>query len=136
MRESYSCLCSTTLSGQRKAIQKFVCIMLKKWQRLRPNSSQDTGASWGPRQKIRDGTKNPTNLQDSWILSHYWWLTYSSVTLPTRSFQRQNRHRLDSDGEDEEMTVSNAPSTTKSFSSKPFWQAIYFAFTIESANDM
>ena len=41
MRGSYSCLCSTTLNGQRKEIPKLVCTMPKKWQHLRPNSSQD-----------------------------------------------------------------------------------------------
>ena len=54
---SSSCLCSTTLDGQRKARQKLVCTMPQKWQHLRPISSQDTGASWGPRQKIRGGTE-------------------------------------------------------------------------------
>ena len=45
----------------RKAIHRLVCIMPKKWQHLRPSSSQDTGASWVPRQKIRGGTEISTN---------------------------------------------------------------------------
>ena len=31
--------------------------MPEKWQHLRPNTSKDTGASWGSRQKIRGGTQ-------------------------------------------------------------------------------
>ena len=58
MRESFSYLCSTTLNGQWKAIQKPVCPTPSKWQHLRPNSSQDTGASCGPRQKRRRVTGN------------------------------------------------------------------------------
>ena len=70
MRGSYACLCSTTLDGQRKAKQKLVCTMPQKWQQLRPNSSQDTGASWSSRQKIRGGKQLPTKLKDNGILSH------------------------------------------------------------------
>ena len=42
--ESYACLCSTTFIAQRKAIEKLVCTMPKKWQQLRANSSQ--GIHW------------------------------------------------------------------------------------------
>ena len=38
--------------------------MSQKWQHLRPNSSQDTGASWGLRLKIRGGTGIPTNKEN------------------------------------------------------------------------
>ena len=58
MREPYSCVCSTTLNGQREATQKPVCTVPKKWQHLRHNLSQDTGASSGPRQKIRCGKEH------------------------------------------------------------------------------
>ena len=78
MNGSYSCPCSTTLNGQRKAAQKLGC--------MRPNSSQDTGASWSPRQKVRGGTEIPTSLKDNVILPHCRWVTYSSVTLLTRHF--------------------------------------------------
>ena len=44
--------------------------MPQNWQHLRPISSQDTGASWGPRQKIRCGTEIPTNIKEHAILSH------------------------------------------------------------------
>ena len=63
MRGSDSWQCSVTLNGQGKEIQKLVCTLPEKWWLLRPNSSQDTGASWGPRQKIRVGTEIPTNFQ-------------------------------------------------------------------------
>ena len=56
--------------------QKLVCTMPRKSQRLRPNSSQDTGASWGPRQKLRGGTEIPTHLREKEMLSHGRWLTY------------------------------------------------------------
>ena len=59
--KSFSCPRSTTLNGQKKATPKLVCMMTKKWQHLRPNSSQDTGVSWSPRQKKRGGTQMPTN---------------------------------------------------------------------------
>ena len=39
------CLCSTTLNGLKKTIQKLVCAMPQKWQHFRPRSSQDTGAT-------------------------------------------------------------------------------------------
>ena len=81
---SYSCLCSTTLDRQRKAIEKLVGTMPKKWQHWRPTSSQYTGASWSPRPKISGGTHIPPNLKDNGILSHCRWLTHSSVILPTR----------------------------------------------------
>ena len=48
-----------------EAIQKLVCTMPKKWQHLRPNSSKDTGTSWGPRQKVRGGKEIPTSLKDN-----------------------------------------------------------------------
>ena len=62
---SYSCQCSTALTGQRKAIQKLVCTKLKRRQHLRPNSSQNIGASWGQRQKVHCGTDIPANLKDN-----------------------------------------------------------------------
>ena len=43
--------------------------------RQRPNSSQVSGASWGPRP--RDGTEIPTNLKENALQR----LTYSSVLL-------------------------------------------------------
>ena len=52
----------------------------RKWQHLQPNSSQDTGASWSPRQKILGGTQIPANFEENEI---------------TRYLQRQNRYRLD-----------------------------------------
>ena len=65
MTGSYSCQCSTALTWQRKAIKKIVCTKLKRRQHLRPNSSQNIGASWGPRQKVRCGTHIPANLKDN-----------------------------------------------------------------------
>ena len=47
-----------------------------------------------PRQKIFGGMEIPTNSKDNEILSHYQWLTYSSVILPTQNFQRQSIFRL------------------------------------------
>ena len=61
MRWSCSCLCSMTLDGHRKALQKHDCTVPKKWQHLRPNSSQDAGASWGPRQTNHLGGKDCGN---------------------------------------------------------------------------
>ena len=37
---SYACLCSTTLNGPKKAIQKLVCTMSKKWQLCDPNRAR------------------------------------------------------------------------------------------------
>ena len=59
MRGSHSRPCSKTFNGWRKATQKLVCTVPKKWQPLGPTSSQDTGASCGPRHKIRGGTETP-----------------------------------------------------------------------------
>ena len=92
---SYSCQCSTTLNGRREAIQNLVCTMPKKSQHLRPHSNQDTGASWGPRQKIRVGTEISTNIKENEILLHCRLLTYSSVILPTRYLQRQSHYCLE-----------------------------------------
>ena len=48
--------------SQRKAIQKPDCKMNKKSEHARPNSNKDSGASWGPLQKIRVGKEISTNL--------------------------------------------------------------------------
>ena len=78
---------SNDINGQRKAIQKLVCTMSKKWQRQARTLVL-------PGQKIRGGTEIPTNFKEHVILSLCEWLTYSSVILPTRFFQRQSHHRL------------------------------------------
>ena len=70
----------------------------KKWLHLRPNSSQDTGASWGPRQKILGRTEIPTNLQVNGRFLHCGWLTHS---------QRQSHHRFEIRGKEEEITPSD-----------------------------
>ena len=72
------------------------CVQMpKKWQLLRPTLSQDSGASWDPRQKIRGGTEVSTNLKEHEILSHCRCLAFSSVTLTTRHFQQPSHYRLD-----------------------------------------
>ena len=141
MKGSCSCRCSTTLGGQREAIQKSVCTTPKTWQHVQPNPNQDTGASNGPRQKIRGGTPIPTNLKENMILSHCRSLTYLVVILllPLSSppyFQRQHHDRLDSWGREEEITTFQDTFDNTRFSSKPYWQAVYFAFTIKFASGM
>ena len=64
------------------------------------------------------------------------WLTYSSVTLPTRNFQRQSHYRRDNWGTEEAVTISRVHSTTRRFSSRPYWQPISCVFTIEYASCM
>ena len=75
IRGSYSCPRSTTLSGQRKAIQKPVYIMPTKWQHLRPTSCHDTGAFWDHVRKYVMGRKFQVTPKDDVILSHCRWLT-------------------------------------------------------------
>ena len=104
--------------------------MPKRWQHVRPNSSQGTGASWSPQWKARGGTQVPTNSKENGILSEC-----SSVTLFTGRFHRQNHYRLDRCGK-EEVPIFEVDSTTRSFSSRPHWQAIYLVFAIEFANGM
>ena len=64
------------------------------------------------------------------------WLTYSSVTLPTRNFQRQSHYRLDNWGTEEAVTTSRVHSTTRRFSSRPYWQPISCVFTIGYVSGM
>ena len=132
----YSCLCSTTMNGQRKAIQKLVCTMPKMWQHLRPNCSMDTGASWSPRQKYVVERKFQRTSIKKRCCSHCTWLTYSSVILPTQYFQRQSHYRLDSGGKEEAISRSMVHTRTRRFSSRPYWQAICDELTIEFASEM
>ena len=123
----FSCQCSTTSNGQRKESQKPVCTMPKKWHHLRPNSSRDIGASWSPHQKLHGRTPRKMRycrIADGWHVQ----------VSPTRYFHRQNQCRLDSWGEDEEIT--KVLSTTRRFSSRPYWQAVCHVFTIAFASGM
>ena len=90
----------------KKAAQKHVCTMPKTWQHLRPTSSQDFGASCGPRRKVRGGTQIPKHLKENEISSHCRWLTYSSVTLHIQYIQNQCNCRLGNGGNDEQITAS------------------------------
>ena len=82
MRGCKICLRSTTLNGQRKAMQK-LCL----------HNANEVAACHGalsvPRQ-IRGGTEIPTKLRENSISSHRKWLTFSSVALyhPTFSSDR------------------------------------------------
>ena len=97
MRGSDSWQCSVTLNGQGKEIQKLVCTLPEKWWLLRPNSSQDTGASWGPAPEDTSWNGNSNELPRT--LGYYrkvdGW-TYSMVTNHIQYFWRQNHCRLDS----------------------------------------
>ena len=74
----------------------------------------------------RGGTEIPTVFQENELWSHYRWLTWSSVTLPTRYFQRGSQ----------DITNSKVRSKKRSFPSSPCWQAIYNVLTIGFASGM
>ena len=84
--------------GKERQYRNLFAQCPKKGHHLRPNSSQDTGASWSPRQKIRGGTGIPTNLKENRIVSHGRWLTYSRCILPISYVQRQSHNCLDTCG--------------------------------------
>ena len=76
-----------------KAIQRLVCTTPERWQRLRHKSSQEIGASWGQRQRMRGGTKIPTTHKDYGTLWHCPWLTNLNVTLDIPKVQEQHHYR-------------------------------------------
>ena len=65
MKRSYSCLCSTTLNEQRKAIRKRVFTKRKKWQHVRPNN-QDTAAFLGAASASTWWNGNSNDPQGHW----------------------------------------------------------------------
>ena len=78
---------------------------------------------------------NGNEPQENEIWSHCRWLTHSSVTLHTHYFQRQSHYRLDL-SQEEAISTSKVLSTTRRFSSRPCWKAMYVVFTIEFASGM
>ena len=104
---SYSCRCSTILTGQRKAIQKLV-----------------SGAFWRLRQCRRGGTEIPTNPKDNdAAVSHSRWLTCLSVTFHNQCSQRKGGRNYDFQGayENEKILITTILAGT------------HFVFTIEFA---
>ena len=124
------------IEWKQKGIRKRVCTMPNKWQHLRPYACQDTGAFWARVRKHFMERKLQRNSRKNWILSHCKRLTYSSVILPIRYFQRQSRYRLDSGGKEEAVTTSKVHSTTRRFSSRLHWQTILLCITIKFASGM
>ena len=97
MRGSSSCLCSTTLDGVKKGKTETCLHKATEVAAFATHFKPGTLVLPGARvRKYVVERKFQRTSRKMRCCPRGKWLTFSSVTLPTRHFKRQSHHRLDS----------------------------------------